>query len=136
MSVPQQSECTEEEWAYLEWKNAAEKAVKAHLREAVSLAVQLHGGDYGESYIDGTLSRIWEDRPEPDAPPKACAKASIPRALAKEVFERDAYRCRECGGWQDLCADHIIPESRGGETTLENLQTLCRSCNSRKGARI
>ena len=34
---------------------------------------------------------------------------------------------------EDLTLDHIIPESHGGHTTAENLQTLCRSCNSHKG---
>lgn len=62
-------------------------------------------------------------------------KKKIQGNLRREVFERDAYRCKHCDGWQDLCADHIIPESKGGPTTLENLQTLCRSCNSRKGAK-
>ena len=38
-------------------------------------------------------------------------------------------------GWVDLCADHIVPESKGGITALENLQTRCRSCNSKKGAK-
>jgi hypothetical protein len=60
----------------------------------------------------------------------------VPGRLRVAVFERDAYRCRECGDHRQLCADHIIPESKGGPTTLENLQTLCRGCNSRKKDRI
>lgn len=60
-------------------------------------------------------------------------KAKISRALAKQVFERDAYRCVSCSGYHDLTCDHVVPESVGGPTTLENLQTMCRSCNSRKG---
>ena len=60
-------------------------------------------------------------------------KAVISRSLAKQVFERDAYRCRSCGSHHDLTCDHVLPESAGGPTALENLQTLCRSCNSRKG---
>jgi len=35
-----------------------------------------------------------------------------------------------------LHSDHIVPIARGGKTTWENLQTLCASCNLRKGARI
>lgn len=62
-------------------------------------------------------------------------KARIPRALAKQVMERDAYRCVTCGTHLDLTCDHIIPESKGGPTTVENLQTMCRPCNSRKGAK-
>lgn len=37
---------------------------------------------------------------------------------------------------EHLSLDHIHPYSLGGEDTLGNLQTLCRPCNSRKGARV
>lgn len=67
--------------------------------------------------------------------PAPRTKAVIPNALRKAVFERDGYRCKHCNSHIDLCADHIHPESKGGETVLENLQTLCRSCNSKKGVR-
>ena len=67
--------------------------------------------------------------------PKYKKKATIPNSLRKKVFERDEYRCKHCGTHVDLCADHIKPESWGGETTLDNLQTLCRSRNSKKNNR-
>jgi hypothetical protein len=63
-------------------------------------------------------------------------KKPIPGKLRWEVFKRDDFRCRHCGTRDDLAADHIHPESMGGPTTLGNLQTLCRPCNSRKGARV
>lgn len=72
----------------------------------------------------------------PNPPAQKPKKGVIPRALRKAVFERDGYRCKQCDGHVDLCADHIFPESKGGETTLDNLQTLCRSCNSKKGSRV
>lgn len=56
--------------------------------------------------------------------------------LRKQVFERDAYRCKHCGDWHNLELDHIYPASKGGETTFENLQTLCSNCNTKKGAKI
>lgn len=51
------------------------------------------------------------------------------------VNRRDHFRCRACGRSPAthpgviLHVDHIIPWSRGGETILENLQTLCEVCN-------
>lgn len=64
------------------------------------------------------------------------AKQRIGAALRTRVFERDRYRCVTCATHLDLTADHIVPESLGGPTEFENLQTLCRSCNARKGARV
>lgn len=62
-------------------------------------------------------------------------KKPIPEPLRWQVFERDGFACRGCGTRQMLRADHVVAERRGGLATLENLQTLCRSCNSKKGAR-
>lgn len=62
-------------------------------------------------------------------------KKPIPQGLRTKVFERDGFRCQLCGAQKDLRADHIHPERHGGPTTLENLQTLCQSCNGKKGAR-
>jgi len=51
------------------------------------------------------------------------------------VMKRDNFRCQNCGkspakdGNTILHIDHIIPYSKGGETILENLQTLCQNCN-------
>lgn len=69
------------------------------------------------------------------APPRR--KTPIPQELRWAVFERDGFTCRTpgCGSRRFLQADHVVAESRGGPTTLDNLQTLCRSCNARKGAR-
>lgn len=61
-------------------------------------------------------------------------KERISQDLRQKVFERDGYRCVECGSSKRLSADHIIPEVSGGPTTLENLQAMCRPCNSEKGA--
>lgn len=63
-------------------------------------------------------------------------KKHIPNSLKKQVFERDEYRCQDCGTHIDLSIDHIHPESKGGSSTEENLRTLCRSCNSSKGAKV
>lgn len=60
-------------------------------------------------------------------------------ALRHLVFQRDNYKCVECGATKEelrLEVDHIIPWSKGGLTELPNLQTLCKKCNRSKHARI
>lgn len=95
-------------------------------------------GDGNGGYMLETLrdalrrAGLYRDESTPAAGFK---KMKINADLRRRVFERDAYRCVDCRGWEDLTADHVIPESKGGPTTLENLATRCRSCNSRKGVR-
>ena len=65
------------------------------------------------------------------------SKTSIPAQLRWEVYGRDDFTCQApfCGSRRFLEVDHIVPESEGGPTALENLQTLCHKCNSQKGVR-
>ena len=59
----------------------------------------------------------------------------IPGHLRHKVFQRDGYRCVECGATSKettLEIDHIIPVSRGGTNDIDNLQTLCKECNRAK----
>jgi hypothetical protein len=65
----------------------------------------------------------------------------VPPGLRLKVYERDRFRCVYCGPSPitdltvALHADHIVPFVRGGQTVLENLQTLCAPCNLGKGSR-
>lgn len=63
-------------------------------------------------------------------------RAHITRSVRRKVYERDGFACVECDSTEDLSLDHIWPWSKGGSDELDNLRTLCRSCNSRKGARV
>ena len=59
--------------------------------------------------------------------------------LRREVAQREKWRCEYCRtphafATQPFAADHIIPQSQGGETTLENLALAC-GCNLYKGNR-
>ena len=60
----------------------------------------------------------------------------IPNRLRHAVFQRDQYRCRECGASKEdgvtLEIDHIIPVAKGGTNDISNLQTLCKACNRGK----
>ncbi len=55
--------------------------------------------------------------------------------LRWKVLQRDRFTCCKCGVSPalklgvELHVDHIIPYSKGGETTINNLQTLCSECN-------
>jgi len=67
----------------------------------------------------------------------------IPRRMRlpcsrRSILMRDRETCQYCGaqpGRAHLTVDHIVPRSRGGETTWENVVTACRDCNHRKGGR-
>lgn len=75
------------------------------------------------------MQRRWQD----DRKAHAKMQAEVAVGLRFNVFRRDGFRCRYCGRSVDdgavLHADHVIPESKGGPTTLENLVTACRECN-------
>lgn len=63
-------------------------------------------------------------------------RGAIPADVRQLVWNRDAGRCRTCGGSTELQFDHVIPVSRGGSSSPENLQILCAPCNRRKGASL
>jgi hypothetical protein len=48
------------------------------------------------------------------------------------IGRRDGFQCQHCGASKDLAIDHIQPLILGGSNELDNLQILCKSCNSRK----
>ena len=59
------------------------------------------------------------------------------RELVEKMIERgQRYICAECGRIGKLTVDHKTPLRWGGTNDLDNLQFLCRECNSAKGARL
>jgi 5-methylcytosine-specific restriction endonuclease McrA len=65
------------------------------------------------------------------------SKEIIPRRLRNIIIERDGQRCVYCGvdlELNEIHIDHVIPESKGGPTNIQNLQVTCRKCNTEKGA--
>jgi 5-methylcytosine-specific restriction endonuclease McrA len=55
----------------------------------------------------------------------------------RAVFARDSWTCQYCGGVRGtLTLDHVIPRSRGGPSTWDNIVTCCAPCNRRKGDRL
>jgi 5-methylcytosine-specific restriction endonuclease McrA len=56
----------------------------------------------------------------------------------RNLFARDEHVCQYCGNDfppSQLSFDHVVPRSRGGKTTWENIVSCCFHCNSRKGGR-
>lgn len=81
---------------------------------------------------------------EPFLPPRRSAapvaggfyeRIPIPHELRRAVYERDGFACVRCGRETHLSCDHKIAVTSGGETSFENLETLCIPCNIAKGAR-
>ena len=55
----------------------------------------------------------------------------------REVFIRDGYTCQYCGRQcHDLTIDHVVPRSRGGMHSWDNLVSACKPCNHRKGGKL
>jgi 5-methylcytosine-specific restriction endonuclease McrA len=53
----------------------------------------------------------------------------------RNIMKRDQHTCQYCGTKSDLTLDHVLPRSRGGEDSWENLVTACNQCNVKKGNR-
>ena len=52
------------------------------------------------------------------------------------VFLRDRFTCQYCGQREELTFDHVLPRSKGGTTTWENVVAACSPCNLRKGDKL
>ncbi len=120
--------------------------------------VLLYGGaataidETGESYDFD----LWRDQPireGDDAVPIVAGAIRVPRVVhlhhydrqprltvrltRRNLMFRDAHECQYCGKKpshkSDLNIDHVLPRSRGGKDSWENLVTSCRACNLRKG---
>ena len=54
----------------------------------------------------------------------------------REVFMRDGFRCQYCGEkTRELTLDHVVPRSRGGPHTWDNIVSACKPCNHGKAGR-
>lgn len=65
-------------------------------------------------------------------------RAGVTKGIRQAVIERDKYTCQLCGASYHvfLEVDHKIPVSKGGTSDIENLWTLCQTCNRKKSAKI
>lgn len=98
---------------------------------AIPADPRMAGVTWGASAND--LIAAMEERWEAFRLTKLRERGTIAVGLRFNVFRRDGFRCRYCGVSVDdgaiLHADHVIPESKGGPTTIDNLVTACIDCN-------
>jgi 5-methylcytosine-specific restriction endonuclease McrA len=59
----------------------------------------------------------------------------VPPVNRREVLRRDRHTCQYCGSTKNLTLDHVIPRSKGGKHSWDNVVTACERCNSKKGDR-
>lgn len=70
---------------------------------------------------------------------KRCTRREISDRQRFRILVRDGFRCKSCGASPliqrgvELHVDHILPWSKGGETTDDNLESKCKQCNLGKG---
>lgn len=63
-------------------------------------------------------------------------RVQVPDTVRREVIKRDSESCVICNSTNDLTIDHIRPVAIGGGNEIENLRTLCRSCNGKRNAEL
>jgi len=59
----------------------------------------------------------------------------IPPVNRREVLRRDAHTCQYCGSKKRLTLDHVMPRSKGGQHSWNNVVAACAPCNSYKADR-
>ena len=100
------------------------------------------------TFVDDNVRRLIEEsiearRLEMERPVivQLLANVRVPRVALQptrtNILLRDDETCQYCGKrGRDLTLDHIIPRSRGGQSTWENLVASCKACNGKKGNRL
>ncbi len=100
------------------------------------------------TFVDDRVRRVIEEsisarRLELERPVivQLLANVRVPRVALQptraNILLRDDETCQYCGKrGRDLTLDHIIPRSRGGQSTWENLVASCKSCNGKKGSHL
>ncbi len=59
----------------------------------------------------------------------------VPPVNRREVLRRDGHHCQYCGSTRKLTLDHVMPRSRGGTHSWDNVVAACERCNTMKGDR-
>ncbi len=107
--------------------------------------------DAVKAIFRGTVSVVYEHEREVSSPSQRMKLPSVlvlneyipekrtPAFTRFNVFLRDHWRCQYCGDkfrTQALTFDHVVPRSKGGETTWKNIVAACQKCNATKGNKL
>lgn len=155
MSVHQNDSTAINLWNYfrsvIDWVNAVFPKTRKEMKGVQwGLLFNKHGKrtDLNANFLESEIQRLMEDE---DVTKKSGIyeyvlshdekKLSIrlfDKRDARSAYKRQNGKCVYCGqsfDFESMQADHIIAWSKGGKTTLDNCQMLCRDCNLKKGAR-
>jgi len=91
--------------------------------------------DLYKPHRDAEIARREKDR-QHTALYRSRGGGRISSELRAQVFERDGFACVYCGSAERLECDHLLPVSKGGSTSLENLAAACKPCNCSKGDKV
>lgn len=94
---------------------------------------QVADGKLLEAYAEQALSKFYRKL---NLKNTATSSRVIQQSVKQAVWIRDQGRCIECGSLQYLEFDHIIPFSKGGSNSENNIQLLCRKCNLAKSNKL
>jgi 5-methylcytosine-specific restriction endonuclease McrA len=122
-------------WMYRDGVYVTERAPRPSEMADVRLRIKAHHFRQSQD-----LARIREEVANYEAVEvnlrRPTGRPAIPDHVKLAVWSRDGGACLRCGAKTELHFDHIIAFSRGGSSTPENLQLLCRSCNLAKSDRL
>jgi 5-methylcytosine-specific restriction endonuclease McrA len=105
---------------------SAKKALKKIVKQIAVIEEERDGLEIYPGIAMPSVVRLLEYRRVPQ---------HLTRRTRKNFYLRDRYCCQYCGGHfaaADLTLDHVIPKSRGGPDSWENLVTCCKTCNREK----